>query len=361
MPLKFVFKQSKPLLRWGILGLTLAFLGQSLRSHWQEVAAVSLTGPQAIALGVALLLTLIAHCWAGWVWGWILADLQQPRSPRWAMGTYLTTNLAKYLPGNIWHFYGRVAQTQQQQIPLVTGVTSVVLEALLMAAAALILALGSGAIGSGAIGPMTSSSPSTMPGGLLAIALVGVLIGIHPHWLNQVLQRLNRGKLRQWQRYLQADRPHPPAPSPPGRGGERILESLPLSSRERGWGEGRPEADSGEAAQGLGIYPWKPLCGEFIFLGLRGWGFLVILVALTDLTGHQSLRYLGGFSWAWLLGLVVPGAPGGLGVFEATALALFQNSGVAPGAILLSLGFYRLVSTIAELLGAAIGQLCLDP
>jgi uncharacterized membrane protein YbhN (UPF0104 family) len=34
---------------------------------------------------------------------------------------------------------------------------------------------------------------------------------------------------------------------------------------------------------------------------------------------------LGAFSLAWLLGLVVPGAPGGLGVFEATAIALLQQ------------------------------------
>ncbi|WP_354635191.1 hypothetical protein [Planktothricoides raciborskii] len=35
---------------------------------------------------------------------------------------------------------------------------------------------------------------------------------------------------------------------------------------------------------------------------------------------------LSAFSFAWLLGLVLPGAPGGIGIFEATAIALLQNN-----------------------------------
>ncbi|MGA1625072.1 MAG: hypothetical protein ACO4AJ_05485 [Prochlorothrix sp.] len=73
---------------------------------------------------------------------------------------------------------------------------------------------------------------------------------------------------------------------------------------------------------------------------------------------------MGSFSGAWVAGVVIPGAPGGLGVFEATALALLQGQSaqglvLAPAGILVTLGFYRLVSTLAEAVGAAIGQWCL--
>lgn len=408
-------KYSKPILRWGILGLTLAFLSHSLRDHWQEVAAVSLTGSQVTALGLALGITLVAHCWAGWVWGWILADLHHPRSPWWAMGTYLTTNLAKYLPGNIWHFYGRISQTQQQQIPLAAGITSVVLETLLMLTAALVLALGLGGAG-------------REQGLILAIALTVVLTGIHPRFLNPVLTRMNRDKLKQWQRRFRRSTAETAETAAPHHGAETPAPALalatapppPASSRPltRTWDDRShtpppvsPALDPGDPAPpsvpdsaypavspsvsrpipaepqhtehrhtehrhinsepslpsqptGLRSYLWKPLVGEFIFLGLRGLGFGVILVALTGADWSWGWRVLGSFSGAWLAGVVIPGAPGGLGVFEATALALLQGQSaqglvLAPAGILVTLGFYRLVSTLAEAVGAAIGQWCL--
>jgi uncharacterized membrane protein YbhN (UPF0104 family) len=59
---------------------------------------------------------------------------------------------------------------------------------------------------------------------------------------------------------------------------------------------------------------------------------------------------------AWLLGLVVPGAPGGLGVFEATAIALLQQH--FPTAVVISAtGLYRLVSILAETAGAGLAWL----
>ncbi len=314
-------QRGKPYLSWGILALTLAFLGQALGQHWRSVAAVSLTGYQGICLGLALGLTLLSHCWAGWVWGWILAELQYPRSPRWTLGVYLKTNVAKYLPGNIWHFYGRMAQTEEAGIPRVTSVVSVVLEPLLMAAAALVLVVGSG-------GPRWG-----------ALALPLLLLGVHPRCLNPLVTRLSQGKLQQWQRHLShgiAAAAIAPTPTPSPR---------PVS-----------------LLQG---YPWGPLGGELLFLVGRGGAFLLILAAFTPLPATQILGVLSGFSLAWLLGLVVPGAPGGLGVFEATALALFQGPLAAagftvdPGLVLVVIGFYRLVSTIAEVLGAGLGELLL--
>ena len=54
---------------------------------------------------------------------------------------------------------------------------------------------------------------------------------------------------------------------------------------------------------------------------------------------------------AWSVGLVVPGAPGGLGVFELVLLA--RLSGAVPEAeVLAVLVSYRLISVAAELLAA---------
>jgi uncharacterized membrane protein YbhN (UPF0104 family) len=111
-------------------------------------------------------------------------------------------------------------------------------------------------------------------------------------------------------------------------------------------------------------YPLFPLIGQIIFLLLRGSGFLLAIVAmlqpldklnLATLISSVSL-VLSAFSFAWLLGLIVPGAPGGIGIFEATAIALLQNY-FPPGILLGAIAFYRLISVAAEAIGAAIAWL----
>ena len=64
----------------------------------------------------------------------------------------------------------------------------------------------------------------------------------------------------------------------------------------------------------------------------------------------------GGFSLAWLLGLVVPGAPGGVGVLEATAVSVLGTR-FPMGTVLAAVTFYRLISVLAEAAGAAIAVL----
>ena len=69
------------------------------------------------------------------------------------------------------------------------------------------------------------------------------------------------------------------------------------------------------------------------------------------------LQWLAAFGLAYAVGLVVPGAPGGLGVFEATLL--LRLGGVVAEAPLLAVVLsYRLISTLADLL--AVGALRAD-
>ena len=65
--------------------------------------------------------------------------------------------------------------------------------------------------------------------------------------------------------------------------------------------------------------------------------------------------WLAGFALAWTAGLVVPGAPGGLGVFEA--VLLLRLTAVVPEAPLLAVAIgYRLVTATADLLAAAMAR-----
>ena len=73
--------------------------------------------------------------------------------------------------------------------------------------------------------------------------------------------------------------------------------------------------------------------------------------SIGSLVSHGEL--ISSFSLAWIIGLIVPAAPGGLGVFES--VILFSLSSRLPEAPLLaSLLCYRLVSTVSDILAAFI-------
>ncbi|MBE9111091.1 UPF0104 family protein, partial [Nodosilinea sp. LEGE 07298] len=251
----------KRYLRWVIVAAAIAFLAHTLANHWSEVTAIRLRTNGFSLLLSALVVTLLAHCWSGWVWSWILQALQQPVQGIWSMPVYLKTNLLKYLPGNVWHFYGRVRALGEIGVARGPAIVGVVLEPLLMATAALLLGL--------------ASPTQYWPG---QIAVLGLVLGaVHPRWLNPLMNRLGQAKVK-----------------------DQNTEQLAPAALHR--------------------YPLKPLAGELGFVLLRGLGFGLVVSAVSPLPITLWLPVVSLFSLAWLAGLVIPGAPGGLGVFEAIAV-----------------------------------------
>jgi uncharacterized membrane protein YbhN (UPF0104 family) len=294
-----LFSVLKPCLRWFFVGMALFFLASAFKDHWQEVLAIRIRGWGWIDLTIALLITILAHIWSGWIWGWILAEFNQRVKAVWSIQTYLITNIGKYLPGNVWHFYGRIRAAQSVGVPGAIAILSTLMEPLLMAASALILAAGA-----------SPQSRGLLQGGIL----VSVLIGVHPRILNPILTFLSKKKTK----------------------GELT--------------------DKDQASAQLKRYPLKPLLGEMGFLLIRGLGFLFALRALSAIEMAQVPQLLSAFSFAWLLGLVIPGAPGGLGVFEATAIALLDGV-YAPAILISGVALYRVISVLAEAISALLAWL----
>ncbi len=292
----------KPYLSPLVLFAIFIFLGQALFSHWEEVRSINISGRGWAFLAIATGVTLLAHIWTGWVWGWILQELGQTISRTWATQTYLKTNIAKYLPGNVFHLYGRTRLAHQAGVPLPTGSVSIVLDTLLMLAAGLIVGL------------------FVIPqGGLwLAIAtLLVILIVLHPRTLGRALALLGR-----W------------------------LPSAPESDRSS-----KPPKH----------YPLGPFLGEFLFVILRGFGFVLTLAALTPLDISSAPILVSISSIGWALGFATPGAPGGLGIYELTVSTLlgqadlFPNgSGFSVGLAISAVAMHRVVSTLAEAIGAIL-------
>lgn len=296
----------KAVARWLILGGTLLFVGKAFVEHWQEVATIRIDAIAWAILSVALGVTLLAHTWAGWVWTWVLRELNQPIRVAQFIQTYLKTNLAKYLPGNVWHYYGRVVAAKAAGVSPGAATLSVLLEPLLMAAAALIVVLA---------GSQFSDTHTSIQIPQL-LGLVLVLGVMHPLFLNPTIRIASRFK------------------KPKSTGANGVRTPLLIVRR----------------------YPLRPLLGELGFLLLRGTGFILTVFALKPLELSQVPMLLGAFSLAWLLGLVVPVAPGGLGVFEATALILLQQR-FSPGILVSAIALYRLVSILAETAGAVLASL----
>jgi glycosyltransferase 2 family protein len=294
----------KQILRWLIFGGTLFFVAKVFKDNWQDVGKINIDAPGWAILVIASGVTLLAHTWAGWVWTWVLKELNQQVPTSYFIQVYLKTNIAKYLPGNIWHHYGRIVAAKEAKIPTAVATLSVVLEPLLMAVAALIMILIFA-------GKLVFSSFNVWVQILQIFCVIVVLCLIHPWFLNRILSFLQKIKIKKSSQ---------PSVSTPAN---------------------------------IHRYPLKPLMGEFGFLVLRGIGFILTIFTVSPLNISQVPLLLGAFSLAWLLGLVIPGAPGGIGVFEATAISLLQYH--FPTAVILgAVALYRLISIFAEAIGATL-------
>jgi hypothetical protein len=278
-------------MRWGILSATGIFIAKTLYDHWSEVQTLQFQPQAAVALGSAIAIAIVTQLWSAILWGWILTLLQNPAPKRWVMVTFLKNAPAKYVPGSIWHLYGRVVAARNRGIGLESATLSVMLEPLFIIAGALGLALWH---------PRATS-------GALVLALLGILVVVHPTVFN---------KGWQWWRRL------------------------------------RGKTTAGAT---LTEYPLSILLGTLWFMGLRSITFLFVVLAFTPIQWAGFKPLMSGFGFAWLLSLVIP-APGGLGVFEASALQVL-DSYLSPAVLLGAVCVYRLVTLCAELVSAIAAYL----
>ena len=250
----------------------------TLLGHGRQLLQLSLDGQGWLWLLLGVGLNVLSVVVNGLAWGVILR--WRGLQPHWLplVSLYVSTNLRKFLPGGIWHLAARVEALRGPEAPLAapigTAMALVVtlLDPLLAAVAALALVtLGGWQNGLG----------------LLTLLPLWLLL---PPWLNPLLLRLERQRAQQL-------------------GLSAALELEQSQSQDQSGG-----------AEPLRAYPWQPLLAQLAFVLLRFAGFYCCVWAF-DLQGTvEPGVWLAGFALAWTVGLVVPGAPGGLGVFEAVLL-----------------------------------------
>jgi glycosyltransferase 2 family protein len=126
-----------------------------------------------------------------------------------------------------------------------------------------------------------------------------------------------------------------------------VVHPIVFNRLWKGWRRLRGKKTSGAT---LAEYPLSILMGTLWFMGLRSITFLCVVFAFTPITWEVYRPLMSGFGFAWLLSLILP-APGGLGVFEASALQVLDPY-LSPATLLGAVCMYRLVTLCAELMGA---------
>ncbi|WP_371820608.1 lysylphosphatidylglycerol synthase domain-containing protein [Synechococcus sp. A10-1-5-1] len=286
--------------RLWVSAASVAFLASAVVSHGRQLLQLSLDRQSWLWLALGLGISALSLVVNGLAWGVVLRWLGA--APRWTpvVLLFLESNLRKYLPGGVWHLLERLRALRsggpcRQPLSGRQALGAVLLDPLLMAVAALsLVALG---------------------GGLALLALLP-LLALMPRWLNPLLERLERRRAKA----LEVD----PSGLTPG--------SLRLPG-----------------------YPWWPLAAELVFVLCRFGGFACCVQAFDLAFQLDWTGWLAGFALAWTAGLVVPAAPGGLGVFEAVLVLRLAAS--VPEAPLLAVALsYRLVVSLADLLVAAAAR-----
>ena len=99
----------------------------------------------------------------------------------------------------------------------------------------------------------------------------------------------------------------------------------------------------------ISFFPTRAFLLEIGFVLSKFVGFYICLNTFYTTNNLNSIFLLVIFSLSWSLGLVVPTAPGGVGVFEA-CLLFFVGKSIPQNIIFISLIYFRLISTSADLL-----------
>jgi hypothetical protein len=208
---------------------------------------------------------------------------------------YVLTNILKYVPGGFWHFVERFNFIKKISNPHI-ALYSTLIEPYFMLSGSFLLA---------SIGVVFSP---------LYFLLILPLIFLNRKLIYLVLKRL--GDLK-----------------------GKVVDVLRLANSK----------DHFEKR--INIISFFPTTAFLLEIGFVFSKFIGFYICLNSFYTDNTLNFiflLVIFSLSWSLGLIVPAAPGGVGVFEA-CLLFFVGNNIPQNTIIISLIYFRVVSTSADL------------
>ncbi len=283
--------------------VSLGFVFSVLLGHGGQFSQFSLSRLSIGWLIAGLLTSCLSLFINAYAWSLLLAWLGHSPKGLPVLSLYLKTNLLKYLPGGVWHFVERI-RALRKYMDTRNALASVFLEPILMVVAALLFVPFGG-----------------WQSGFSLICCVPVL-SLLPFFREPLLKSLQLNKVKQLKKL-----------------DSELVCSIPIE-------------DGGTRRLG---YPFKPLFVEMLFLGCRFGGFYCCLEAFSLGVNLSWGEWLSAFAFAWTVGFVIPAAPGGVGVFEASVF--LKVSHLVPEVSLLGAVLsYRVISTMSDLFAALLAE-----
>ena len=259
----------------GLAVLGLVFVAIRLKAYSASLDISRLTGASVWLIGASALLYGLATMMLAMAWRNLLLKLGSQVSLPWAIKIYSQSQLAKYVPGNIFHLAGRQALGMTAGLPAWALAKSSVWELALLALSGSLL-------------------------GLLAL----------PYLNNFFTLQISLSLF--------------------GAGAALVAALL-----YRLLGRSACRA-----------FLWQL---SFLFVsGLLFAGLVALLQSKSDLSMPPILALSGAYVLAWLVGLVTPGAPAGVGVREMVLLYLLRGA-IVEADLLLAVLLGRIVSVSGDI------------
>ena len=208
---------------------------------------------------------------------------------------YVLTNILKYVPGGIWHFYERYNFIKDASNPQV-ALYSTLIEPYFMLSASLLLS---------SLGAIFTP---------FYILLIVPFFFLNRKLIYFVLHKLESLK-------------------------SKALDILKIKGSDY---------KLKKRIKLVTFFPAKAFFLEVGFVLSKFIGFLICFNILDTLGNHNIIYLFVIFCLSWSIGLIIPTAPSGVGVFEACFLFFVGNS-IPQNIIFVSLVYFRLISTLADL------------
>ncbi len=279
-----------------------AFLGNSIYGNFESLLSQRINTQDILLLLWGIIFSFLSIIINAYAWKLLIHNIGCNVNKLNILKLFLSTNIYKYLPGGIWHFVSRY-NTLRLELSNEKSIESILLEPILMLVAGCIFI------------PFRGFNVS-----IYILCWSSTLVFI-PVFRNFLIKKV------------------------------KVIKASVFTNNDK-----IKYRDLSHKTQIISIsmfYPYKPLFVEIVFVYFRFLGFLCCINAFSIGSLISQGELISTFSLAWIIGLIVPAAPGGLGVFESVIL-FGLGSHLPEGPLLASLLCYRLVSTISDVFAALI-------
>jgi len=248
-----------------------------------------------INLSLSFLFCVLSIYLNAYAWKYIVKWFGKEFKSNNLVSFYVLTNILKYVPGGVWHFVERFNFIKKISNPQIALYSTLIEPYFMLSGSFLLASLG------------LIFSP-------LYFFLIFPLVFLNRKLIYFILKRIG---------FLKG----------------KVFEVLKLPNSKDYFAK---------RINIISFFPTRALLLEIGFVLSKFVGFYICLNTFYTTNNLNSIFLLVIFSLSWSIGLVVPAAPGGVGVFEACFL-LFVGKSIPQNIILISLVYFRVISTSADL------------